>query len=167
MYEGGGEYPLSPSASGGWVPPHAPSFCTCLPSPSCGTHDGAPQFPASVRQGGYPPLALIRSPPPPHAQGLGHTPLLPPPPMGGGGSYPPLCFVLCDGGLYVHSPRFLCKRGGYPPLPCHGGTPLSQKLMTPRPPPHKIFFKIGGVATPQGARVGVPPFHLLLSGITR
>ena len=48
---GWGEYPLPPSASSGFTP----LIYTPILPPSHGTHDGAPQFPASVRQGGYPP----------------------------------------------------------------------------------------------------------------
>jgi hypothetical protein len=57
------------NVNGSMVFPECSSIYTSIPSSSCGTHDGAPQFPTSVRQEGYPH--------PPPATGRGDPHLLP------------------------------------------------------------------------------------------
>jgi len=79
-----GEYPLS---SKGGYPPCPPvlhlSFLTFV-----WNSRRSAAISGQCQTGGYPPLAVIRSPPTPHAQGLGHTPP-PTPSTHGGWGYPP------------------------------------------------------------------------------
>lgn len=100
-------------------------------------------------------------------------PSMPPPPSASGGWVPPRHLVF--------HPRFhlfpwnsrrriqvsgRCRKGGGPPTRFYELSPRPQKIFR-RHRPLPTSLGTLGVATPQGARVRVPPFHVLFSGITR
>jgi len=141
-------YPLSPPQGVGLTQTHSPHSCTKVrgvpPTTISLRGVGTPPCPfilhlspltfvwnsrwsaaisGQCQTGGIPHTRVDQVTPSPPCSGPGAYPPPTPSTHGGGGSYPLLCFVLCDGGLYVHSPRFLCKRGGTHPSHAMGGTP--------------------------------------------
>jgi hypothetical protein len=165
MYEGGGSTPCHHQPQGGGYPPMPSRFAPVFPHLRVELTTERRKFrPVSDR--GVPPTRVDQVTPSPPCSGPGAYPPCPFHPWGVGVATPPLRLCPSDGGFIAATFVSRAKGGVPPPSYAMGGTPLSQKLMTPLPP-FKFFLRQEGVATPQGARVGVPPFHFHLSGINR